>query len=737
MNPILYPKGTTQFNTNGIGRIHCTRAVCIEERNGIYEVEFDVPITDTHYSEIQEGMIVACWHDETKTLQPFDIYKRSAPIGGVVTFYAHHVSYRLAHTILEPMTASSITQAFATFGYHSVTDNGFTFWTDKETEGNFETTVPVPLKEILGGVEGSILDVYGGGEYEWDNFTVRLWQNRGQDNGVRIAYGKNLTNLVHDYDISTVYNAVVPFWQSTQEDSQILVTLPEHYVALDGVTEIIAVPLDLSREWQEQPTIEQLRNRAKRYLNNNDTASPSENITVEFAPLWQTAGYENFAALQRVRLCDTVTVSYPDLGLTQIKKKVIRTEYNILAERYDRMELGTARTNFADVMKAQITDAIMNQVPTTTFLREALKTATDLIKGGMGGHVVINTDADGHPNEILIMDTDNIQTAVNVIRMNMNGIAFSNSGYDPEAFVTAWTIDGGFNANFINSGSVTADILKGGIITDLKGKNYWNLTTGDISISLDPGEIGAVTTADLARVENNAKTYANQAKLDAISEIESQLDDYATETSVTGKIEANNQQLISQFSNTYVEKGTAVASYVNWYYSSASPTALIGGEWTTTPPTWEESKYIWERVQTTYADGTSSYSDPVCTAGKTGQKGDTGDSAIVGYVLPDSGTSVSKDSPKDVTLTAMVTDGTGEDLDPNGTVYKYHWFIKPDEESDQTFFKGKTKTITVDANLCDNRALIWFEWADAFYLFAEDGTALISEDSNYLLETED
>lgn len=737
MNPILYPKGTTQFNTNGIGRIHCTRAVCIEERNGIYEVEFDVPITDTHYSEIQEGMIVACWHDETKTLQPFDIYKRSAPIGGVVTFYAHHISYRLAHTILEPFTASSVTQAFATFGYHSVTDNGFTFWTDKTTVGTFTVHVPVSVKEILGGVDGSILDVYGGGEYEWDGFTVKLHQNRGQDNGVRIVYGKNLTNLVHDYDISTVFNAVAPFWRSNNKDEEIVVTLPEHYVALNGVTEIIAVPLDLSGEFQEQPTIEQVRNRARKYLESTEAKDPNENITVEFAQLWQTAGYENFAALQRVSLCDTVTVSYPDLGLTEVKKKVIRTEYNILAERYDRMELGTARTSFSEVMKAQIADAIMQRVPTITFLRNALKTATDLIKGGKGGHVVINTDADGHPNEILIMDTDNIQTAVNVIRMNMNGIAFSNSGYDPEAFVTAWTIDGGFNANFINSGSVTADILKGGIITDLKGKNYWNLTTGDISISLDPGEIGAVTTADLARVENNAKTYANQAKLDAISEIESQLDDYATETSVTGKIEANNQQLISQFSNTYVEKGTAVASYVNWYYSSASPTALIGGEWTTTPPAWEESKYIWERVQTTYADGTSSYSDPVCTAGKTGQKGDTGDSAIVGYVLPDSGTSVSKDSPKDVTLTAMVTDGTGEDLDPNGTVYKYHWFIKPDEESDQTFFKGKTKTITVDANLCDNRALIWFEWTDAFYLLAEDGTALISEDGNYLLEMED
>ena len=739
MNPILYPKGTTQFNTNGIGRIHCTRAVCIEERNGIYEVEFDVPITDTHYSEIQEGMIVACWHDETKTLQPFDIYKRSAPIGGVVTFYAHHISYRLAHTILEPFTASSVTQAFATFGYHSVTDNGFTFWTDKTTAGTFTVHVPVSIKEILGGVDGSILDVYGGGEYEWDGFTVKLHQNRGQDNGVRIVYGKNLTNLVHDYDISTVFNAVAPFWRSNNKDEEIVVTLPEHYVALNGVTEIIAVPLDLSGEFQEQPTIEQVRNRARKYLESTETKDPNENITVEFAQLWQTAGYENFAALQRVSLCDTVTVSYPDLGLTEVKKKVIRTEYNILAERYDRMELGTARTNFSEVMKAQIADAIMQRVPTITFLRNALKTATDLIKGGKGGHVVINTDADGHPNEILIMDTDNIQTAVNVIRMNMNGIAFSNSGYDPEAFVTAWTIDGGFNANFINSGSVTADILKGGIITDLKGKNYWNLTTGDISISLDPGEIEAVTTADLERIQNNAKAYANQAKLDAISEIETELEDYDTSTVINGKITANNQQLISQFSNTYVQKGMAVASHVNWYYNSASPTHLIGGEWTTTPPTWENANYIWERVQTNYADGTSEYSDPVCVQGKTGATGATGatgENALVGYVLPDSGVNVSKDESKTILLTAIVTDYTGEDLDPKGNIYHYQWFVKPDAKSERTLNAGKTKSIVVDANFCTDRALVWFEWADAFFLCAEDEMILMSEDGEYLLEME-
>ena len=46
MIPILYNRDETRFVTNGIGRLaDCTRAVVTEERNGVYELEFDVPIT--------------------------------------------------------------------------------------------------------------------------------------------------------------------------------------------------------------------------------------------------------------------------------------------------------------------------------------------------------------------------------------------------------------------------------------------------------------------------------------------------------------------------------------------------------------------------------------------------------------------------------------------------------------------------------------------------------------------
>ena len=815
MNPILYSHGEKSFRTNGIGRIHPTRCIVIEERNGIYELEMDVPITDKYYSEISEGRIIYSIHDDTKTFQPFDIYKRSAPINGIVTFYAHHVSYRLGNTLLEPFSSNSIAQVFATFGYHSITDNEFSFWTDKNSTGNFSVDVPISIKEILGGVEGSILDVFGGGEYEWDGFTVKLYQDRGYDNGVQIRYGKNLVNVTHEIDTSSTFNAVAPYWKSNEEGGKI-VTLPEHYIisanAFGNVIQteqwqgiisedgepvlaehatIQAVPLDLSGEFDEAPTVEQLRNKATSYLNTTSMTVPAENIEVDFVHLWQTEEYKDIANLQRVRLCDKVSVFYPALGLTAIKQQVIRTEYNVLAERYDRMELGQARTQFSEVLRGEIERSITNKLPSKNFLRDALEHATELIKGGLGGYVVINTDADGHPNEILIMDKDNIAEAVNVIRMNKNGIAFSNSGYNPDYFITAWTIDGGFNADFINAGSITAELIRGGILTDLEGKNYWNLTTGEISISLDPGEVGAVTTADLARVENNARTFANQAKLDAIAELEEELDNYTTAEQVTGMIQANNEGLVTRFSRTYVEKSDAAAYFVNWYYNSASPTQLFGGEWTTTPPEWSEAMYIWERVQTVYADGSDEYSEPVCTAGKTGQKGDKGDTgaqgiqgiqgvqgergeqgiqgergaqgergeqgiqgekgeqgakgdkgdkgdqgenALTGYVFPDSSTAVSKDTSPTVNMTAIVTDYTDEDLDPNGTVYSYLWYLKPDALSEKVFNIGKSKSVVIDANLCTDRAIIWFEWGDEdlLNLFTESGSNIISEDGLYV-----
>lgn len=506
MIPILYRADEFFFLSNGLGRLtECSECTVTEERNGIFECEFKYPITGRFYDTmINDGGIVAVIHDDKHDIQPFDIYSYSAPIDGIVTFYAHHISYRLANIIVSPFQASSCALAIDGLKTHSLNKNLFTFWTNKATDGNFNLTHPDNIRALLGGQEGSILDVYGTGEYEFDKYQVKLYLNRGVDTGVTIRYGKNLTDIVRKYDQGQTYNAVAPYWTDGTDTvmlSDFIVLSPDAPLALapwtadtgDYITDdngeiiyfqyvnIQPVPLDLSAEFQDMPTEAELRQKALDYLANNQPWTPRDNITIDFVQLWQTPEYEDVASLQRVSLCDTVSIYYPELGVTAANAKIIKVVYNVLTERYDSMEVGTPKTSFADYLKGDIAAAILEQ-PEFTGWQAAIAHATEMITGGLGGHVVMTQNADGEPQEILIMDTDDINTAVHVIRMNRNGIGFSNNGYSGP-YESAWTIDGQFNADFIATGSILANFIKGGTLL-LGGRDNGN---GVLSLQNDSG----------------------------------------------------------------------------------------------------------------------------------------------------------------------------------------------------------------------------------------------------------
>lgn len=473
MIPILYPAGETAFTSNGLGRLRdCISCRVTEERNGAYTCTFVYPISGRHYSDIAEGCIISCTHDDDGDMQPFRIVKRTAPINGQVTFYAEHLSYGLANVILEPFTASSAAEALQGFSSHAINTNPFTFQTDKATMAPFSADEPASVRSCMGGRTGSILDVYGG-EWDFDGWTVYLRAHRGMDSGVVIRYGKNLDEIEQTVDAQGLYNAVVPFWrQESEEGEDILVTLPEKIVTAEGVENPVPVALNLTDVFQEQPTEAELRAEAQRQLADGEPWLPSENIKLDFVALWQTMNYKDAANLQRVRLCDTVDVVYPELGVTARGVKVIKVVYDVLAEKYSEMELGEARATFADVLTKQTDTAIKaSQATMKGFFDDAISTATDLITGGAGGHLVISRDADGKPQELLIMDTEDINTATNILRINLAGIGFSSDG--GRTYSTAWTIDGHFVADFITTGTLKAILLQGPT-----ADTFWNLATG-------------------------------------------------------------------------------------------------------------------------------------------------------------------------------------------------------------------------------------------------------------------
>lgn len=466
MIPILFESTETQFTSNGLGRLpDCVECKVTEERNGIYELEFSYPIEGEKYRELEEGRIIGVTHDETGDVQPFIMYKRTATMDGLVTFNAYHISYRLSNIIVMPFTASGMVEAIADIVPNSANTNPFTFWTDKVVSSQFELKTPRSVRALLGGEEGSILDVFGKADFEWDKFAVKVYQDRGTDSGVTIRYGKNLADVTQDIDASGYYNAIVPYWKGEES----VVTLPEYYVT-NSEDDIIAISLDLSDSFEEEPTVEDLRAEAESRLEGGTNIE--ENIKVDFVQLWQTEEYKDFAPLQRVNLCDTVSVFYEALGVKALKKKVIRTVWNVLLDRYDEIELGDAQTTLADII-TEITSESLADVPSTSMMATAIANATNKITGNNGGYVVLHKNANGEPYELLVMDSPDINTAVNIWRWNLGGLGFSSTGYSGDFSAVALTMDGQINADLINVGTLSANRIKGGVL-QLGGEDNGN-----------------------------------------------------------------------------------------------------------------------------------------------------------------------------------------------------------------------------------------------------------------------
>lgn len=466
MIPILYAAAETKFTTNGLGRLSdAIRCKVTEERNGAFELEMVYPITGRHYADIHLGEIIFATPADGKAPQPFRIYKLSKPLNGQVTIGAQHISYQLSTipTRTDLDSATTCADALLKLKSNAVEPCPFSFWTDVTTAGTYKTDTPSSIRSCLGGKEGSILDCFGG-EYEWDRWTVKLHKARGEETGVVLRYGKNITDLKQEESVGNTVTGIYPYWKKETDGGVDLAVLssPVYAENADQYPYHMTMVLDVSQDFETKPTAEQLTARAQQYIKANAIGVPDVSLTVSFLALWQTEDYQTIAPLERVNLCDTLTIDYSALGV-RATAKVVKTVYDVLLERYDSIELGNARTKLSDTIAGTAKQISEAQKKSESFLKQAVDYATQLIQGGLGGHVITNTNADGKPNEILIMDTESTETAVHVIRMNVNGIGFSQNGYNGP-YRTAWTIDGKFNADFITAGTINADLIKAGTL---------------------------------------------------------------------------------------------------------------------------------------------------------------------------------------------------------------------------------------------------------------------------------
>lgn len=480
MKPILFPSTATEFTTQGLGALSdAISCIVTEERNGLYELEMQYPQSGIHFSEIQNRCIIYAIPSPYREAQPFRVYRITRPINGIATIYAQHISYDLAGIPVNPFTAGSAAEALSGMASHTAVESPFSFWTDKSTTANFSVLVPSASRSVLGGVEGSILDVYGG-EYLFDKFLVRLYNQRGNDNGVVIRYGKNLTDVEQDANISSVATGVLPYWVGAEGE-----LVQGNIVNVDGTFDFVRImTIDFSSDFENQPTASELETRAMQYIKSNKIGVPSVSISVSFVQLEQTEEYKDLALLEKCDLCDTVTVQFEALGINA-KAEIVRIITDVLLERYESVEVGDIRANIAYTIADQ--QQKIEKAPTTSAMQQAINNATNWLTSA-DGYVIAVKDDNGTWKEILFLDTPSAETAKNVLRINTNGIGFSTNGVNGP-YRNAWTIDGSLVADFITTGVLTANLIKAGVLQSLNGATSINMETGEASLT------GSITTA--------------------------------------------------------------------------------------------------------------------------------------------------------------------------------------------------------------------------------------------------
>ena len=471
MIPILYQAVTegTVPNDYGIGALtDCLSCEVTEEGNGGYELALTYASKGIHAEDIQPNCIIKAKPNYTDNPQLFRIYKVGKEMNGRFEVLGQHISYDLSGKILP----AGIFEPDSTSAFAMITLQGggnFSITTNISSHLAFTTDVPASTRSWFGGKERSLLDIYGG-EWKYDNFSCQLMASRGSDRGVTIRYGKNLTELSQEISLENLVTGVIPF--GINPDNQTVVTGTKQSTGLSiGVDRDVAIDFSEQVSWKDStPVATQLNTLATKYISNNSSSliNMKNSITLNFA--------QSGELKERVDLCDTVRIYFEALGITATAKCVSAT-WDVLGERYTSNTFGDTVNSISDTIAT--VEKKVAVVPTKNEVAETIDRQTELITGNLGGYVVFHdSDSDDLPDEILIMDTPDITTAVNVWRWNQNGLGFSSTGYSGSYSTLALTADGKINASAITAGVLTANLIKAGVLSDVNGYSTINMETG-------------------------------------------------------------------------------------------------------------------------------------------------------------------------------------------------------------------------------------------------------------------
>ena len=390
----IFENTATTFTSNGLGPLpDATSAGVTEEVNGIFELEFEYPITGLHYAEIKRNRLVVCKPDPYDAEQAFRIYSISKPISGIVKVNARHIAAAdLPGIVLKPPTiypgnlnGSSAVQSFLNTSSNYLNTNRFTFTIEPSSSNYCRVPVPMSAWDLMGGDEYQMLHAFGG-EYYFNNFNVTLKTARGVNRGVTLRYGKNITDIKQDENIEGVFTGVYPYYYNDENgrvlgDIQSTGSFNYSKIMLLDCSSVDWYELGYTNGTDSQgnptyegaPTRDMLNTYARDYIAREHPEKPEISIDVSFVDLRRAGELDTVAELSRVQLGDTVKVIFPELLDSAVEAECTKIEYNVLTDEYTRITLGDRAKNAADSLayESKVISAIDQQTDSLTIKLQA------------------------------------------------------------------------------------------------------------------------------------------------------------------------------------------------------------------------------------------------------------------------------------------------------------------------------------------------------------------------------
>lgn len=514
MKPRIYEPSETDFSHNGLGILtDCSRCEVTEEGNGKYELELEYPLGTRFDEYFEDDYQIKAKSNDQEDYHIFYIDDKDVDtFMDTVTIYAKSRTYRIGRRSVTKVEVDSKTAQEAMNQIEAGMDkrSDIKLYSDITTVSStvFEAR---NVLNCIAGEQGSLLQ-YWGGEIKREPFKLSLLKRRGRDNVGTIRYGKDLAGLKMKLDWSGMKTRIIPYVdaQGSEGTSNRIYGSAVDSPLINNYPDVRTEHVQFTEE-QGAKDLNSLNKVASRYFTtiNPGCDKPKISITIEFDKLTDSEEAKEFARIRNYGLFDTFHVYHSKYDI-YLESKVSGVVYDTLTEKTKTLIAGDAQVAFYQKQTNEFQEKL-KEYATNTYMSGFTDYVSSMITGSgqAGGHVVLWPKT--QPSNILIMDTADVNTAKHVIRLNKNGIAFSKNGWNGP-FNSAWTIDSVFNADFIRTGTIIADVLEtsfnklgdqlrlaSGVLQVLNNKKkIMELTKKGMEFWNSSGSIGTIGTTDSA-----------------------------------------------------------------------------------------------------------------------------------------------------------------------------------------------------------------------------------------------